>query len=755
MLGKFLKIFGGDNLGGEKPPPATAPAADKTPDVLANELVAEGNHAEQAGNLQVACERYRKAVETAPGNANAHLNLGIGLEAAGDIELACKSYETVLRIDPANSYANYNLGRHFFSRNDLVRAEPLLKLAVQSNPGFPEARVVLSMLLERGGDLAAAAAELEAALRDRPDYFGALGNYADLLLKLGRRDDARSALRKAATLQPGDFGANYKLANLFVQAGQHADAQRYFEQALRIKPDSIDTLAAMVNLHTTGGRLDAAANAAEAALRLRPDWPELLFNYGLIRKRQNRNSDAEVVFRKMIAIDPAFASAYQMLGATLVAQCRVQDALAILAEGRKRCPDAFELESAELFALNCVEEVSADELFQRHASYGKRLEQHKPARFAFRENSRDPGRRLRVGYVSSDLKRHVVPQFLLPLLEERDRSAIEIHCYSTGDTSDDMTARVRTQSDVWRDAGRMNSEQLADLIHNDHIDILIDLTGHSSVSNLEVFAQAPAPIQASWLGYLNTTGMTRMQYRLTDDYCDPPDLTDRYHTEKLVRLPNSQWCYRPYVEVDLEQEAPVRKNGTVTFGSFNHGMKITGGVRRLWSEILRKLPESRLLVAGMTDEQARENFHRDLEQSGVARGRITIFPYMAPEEYFRLFGKVDIALDTMPFSGGTTTCDALWMGVPVITLPGVKSWSRSASSVLVNLGLDDWVARSEQDYVRRAVAFSADASTIAELRRSLRSRMLGSPLMDRKQFARDVEAAYRRMWQSWCEQPGV
>jgi len=591
---------------------------------------------------------------------------------------------------------------------------------VQSNPGFPEARVVLSMLLERGGDLAAAAAELEAALRDRPDYFGALGNYADLLLKLGRRDDARSALRKAATLQPGDFGANYKLANLFVQAGQHADAQRYFEQALRIKPDSIDTLAAMVNLHTTGGRLDA-----------------------------------EVVFRKMIAIDPAFASAYQMLGATLVAQCRVQDALAILAEGRKRCPDAFELESAELFALNCVEEVSADELFQRHASYGKRLEQHKPARFAFRENSRDPGRRLRVGYVSSDLKRHVVPQFLLPLLEERDRSAIEIHCYSTGDTSDDMTARVRTQSDVWRDAGRMNSEQLADLIHNDHIDILIDLTGHSSVSNLEVFAQAPAPIQASWLGYLNTTGMTRMQYRLTDDYCDPPDLTDRYHTEKLVRLPNSQWCYRPYVEVDLEQEAPVRKNGTVTFGSFNHGMKITGGVRRLWSEILRKLPESRLLVAGMTDEQARENFHRDLEQSGVARGRITIFPYMAPEEYFRLFGKVDIALDTMPFSGGTTTCDALWMGVPVITLPGVKSWSRSASSVLVNLGLDDWVARSEQDYVRRAVAFSADASTIAELRRSLRSRMLGSPLMDRKQFARDVEAAYRRMWQSWCEQPGV
>ena len=749
MLGKLLKI-----LGGEKPPVVSSPGTDKTPESRADELVAEGNRAEQSGNLQAACEYYRRAVEAAPRNANAHLNLGIGLEAAGTIDQACRAYETVLEIDPANSYANYNLGRHYFSRNDLARAEPLLKRAIESNPRFPEARVVMSILLERNGDLAAAATELELALRDNPDYFGALGNYADLLLKLGRRDDAETALRKAVALQPGDFGANSRLANLLLQSGREADAQRFFENALRIKPASIDTLAALVNLHTAGGRLDAAAEAAEAALKLKPDWVELLFNYGLIRKRQNRNADAESVFRQLIGIDPAFASAYQMLGATLVSQCRVKDALDILAEGRKRCPDAFELESAELFALNCVEEVSAEELFQRHASYGKRLERHKPARFGFSGNSRDPGRRLRVGYVSSDLKRHVVSQFLLPLLEERDRSAIEVHCYSTGDTSDDMTGRLRAQSDAWHDAGLMNSEQLADLIHGDRMDILIDLTGHSGVSNLEVFAQAPAPIQASWLGYLNTTGMTRMQYRLTDNFCDPPDLTDRHHTEKLVRLPHSQWCYRAYVEVDFEREAPVRKNGYVTFGSFNHGMKITGGVRKLWGEILGQLPASRLVVAGMTDERAREDFLRDLERSGVDRARITIFPYIAPEEYFRLFGRVDIALDTMPFSGGTTTCDALWMGVPVITLPGTKSWSRSASSVLANLGLDDWIAASEQDYVRKAVRFAAEPLAIAELRQSLRSRMLRSPLMDRKQFVRDVEAAYRGMWHSWCGQAG-
>jgi predicted O-linked N-acetylglucosamine transferase (SPINDLY family) len=749
MLGKILKILGGDKRSAE-----TSRTVEENPDGLADQLIAEGNRAEEAGDLRVACERYRRAVQVAPRYANAHLNLGIGLEAAGDAEQACKSYRAVLDIDPSNPYANYNLGRHLFSLNAPTQAEPLLRRAIDSNPRFPEARVVLSRLLEQGGDTAAAASELELALRDRPDYFGALSNYADLLLKLDRRGEAESALRRAAALQPGDFNTNYKLARLLVDSGQPVDAEKYFSNALRSNPDSVDVLASLVNLHLAGGQLEAAARAAEAALKLRPDWLELLFNYGLILKRQTRNADAESVFRRMIAIDPAFAPAYQMLGAVLVSQCRLRDALDLLGEGRKHCPDAFDLESAELFALNCTEEISVGELYLRHAEYGKRLERHEPTRFEFFGTVRDPRRRLRVGYISPDFKRHVVPQFLLPLLEERDKSSVAIYCYSTGDTADEFTERVRAQSDVWHAAGRMSADQVADMIHRDRIDVLVDLTGHSSAPNLQVFAQGPAPVQVTWLGYLNTSGLTRMHYRLTDNYCDPPGLTDGYHTEKLVRLPRTQWCYRPFIEVDCEKEAPVQRNGYITFGSFNHAMKITGTARKLWGEILRKLPESRLLVVGIADGRARENFHRDLEQSGVDGGRITTLPYVSPEEYFRWFGKVDIALDTMPFSGGTTTCDALWMGVPVVTVPGVRSWSRSAGSVLTNLGLDDWIAESQEDYVRRAVQFAAKPPVICELRMSLRSRMLRSPVMDKRQFARDMDDAYRRMWHSWCEQPG-
>jgi predicted O-linked N-acetylglucosamine transferase (SPINDLY family) len=348
----------------------------------------------------------------------------------------------------------------------------------------------------------------------------------------------------------------------------------------------------------------------------------------------------------------------------------------------------------------------------------------------------------------------VVPLFLLPLLEERDRAAFEVVCYSTGDTNDKVTEKLRGLADVWRDAVRKPANEVADLIHGDRIDILVDLAGHSGTPNLRVFAQRPAPVQATWVGYLNTTGLTRIQYRISDDHCDPPGLTDRFHTEKLVRLPHSQWCYQPFSAVACEDKAPFESNGHITFGSFNQTVKITPLVRRLWGEILTQVPDARFLVVGVVDDRAREDLYRDLETAGVDRGRITMLPYIPIEEYYRSFGRVDIALDTMPFSGGTTTLDALWMGTPVITAPGVRSWSRSAASVLTTLGLPEWIAESEEDYVRRAVQFAQNPSTIAQLRRSLRSRMLASPLMDKRGFTRDMEQAYRRMWQSWCSQTG-
>jgi len=747
MLGKLLKLLNGGKAGAQDVPPAPGfEASDR--------LIAEGNRAEEVGDFPVACDHYRRAVAAAPRYAKAHLNLAIGLEAIGNAAEARRSYEAALAIDPGDVLANYNFGRQLFLGNSQDRAEQLLRRAIDGNPDFPDARIVLAQVLENKGDLNAAATELEMALRVRPDYLGALRNYADVLLKLDRLTDAETVLRRAAALEPGSFDTNFKLGAVLVRLQEPAEAERFFNQALRINPGSIHVHAALVNLHTGRGKLEAAAAAAEAALRLRPDWVDLLYNYGVILKRMMRLADAEPVFQRAIELDPAYWRAYHMLGAVLISQCRLRDALEVFEKGRANCADCFDLESAELFALNCMDDISVDELFARHQAVGKRLESLEPARFDVFDNAPGPDRRLRIGFVSADFRFHVVPLFLMPMLEHRNRSAIEVYCYSTGDTADDITERLRARSDVWRAVGRVSARDIADLIHRDRIDILIDLAGHSGVPNLRVFAQHPAPVQATWLGYLNTTGLTRIDYRLSDNQCDPEGLTDRYHTEKLLRLPHSQWCYRPFAEVDVDGEPPMLRNGYATFGSFNQTVKISAATRKLWAEILARLPASRLTIVGVSDSRARDDLYRDLADAGVDRDRITVIPYVRPEEYYRQYRQVDIALDTMPFSGGTTSCDSVWMGVPVVTVPGIRSWSRSAASVLATVGLNDWIAASPEDYVRRAVQFAQQPAMIAQLRTSLRSRMLESPLMDAPGFARDMENALRRMWRTWCAQTG-
>src|SRR5437773_499328 len=284
----------------------------------------------------------------------------------------------------------------------------------------------------------------------------------------------------------------------------------------------------------------------------------------------------------------------------------------------------------------------------------------------------------------------------------------------------------------------------------DAVDVLVDLSGHSGIPAFDLFAYRPAPVQASWLGYLCTTGLTRIDYRITDAYSDPPGTADRLHTEVLVRLPHVQWCYRPFVSIEPSGAPPCERHGFFTFGSFNQTAKLSRSVRKLWAEILRQLPGSRLALLGTPPGAARDLVLRDFTADGVEPGRVTVEPRIPRDDYFRWIDGVDLALDTMPYSGGTTTCDALWMGVPVLTLPGTRPVSRSAGSILTTVGLHDWIASTPEDYVRRAVAAASNAACLRELRGSLRARMRSSELMDEAQFARDMEGAYRGMWRAWC-----
>jgi predicted O-linked N-acetylglucosamine transferase (SPINDLY family) len=521
-------------------------------------------------------------------------------------------------------------------------------------------------------------------------------------------------------------------------------------RVVRRDPGSVEAHSRLFDIYHSRGDLSAAVAALERVLELRPDWADALYNYGVVLKGLRRLGEAENALRRAVAANPGHSRAYRLLGGVLLGQCRTGEALELYRAARRRCPEDLDLESAELFALNASDHAADDVLFEKHVAFGARIERAFPARFEPFRNPREPERRLRIGYVSGDFCYHVVTLFMMPMIERHDRSAYEVFCYSTSARADDYTRQLSARADVWREVASISESELASVINRDAIDILVDLGGHSGIPQLAVFAQQPAPVQVTWLGYLNTTGMTRIQYRISDHYADPPGLTDQRHTETLIRLPHSQWCYRPFISIPPAKTPPLAKTGHVTFGSFNQAFKISRTARGLWRDILERLPDSRLVIIGIGPGRAEGDLLADLAGTAVDRTRITIRPYVSLEDYFRSFDAVDIALDTTPCSGGTTTCDALWMGVPVITVPGSRPSSRSAASILTTAGLTGWIASSTEEYVRLAVEFAREEKTITQLRASLRGRMRESPLMDEFRFVRDVESAYRRMWQSWC-----
>ena len=679
----------------------------------ADRLIAEGNRAEDKGQHAQARDIYVRAVAAAPDYARAHVNLGIALEALGDLEGAAASHRAALAVDPSDPYANYNLAKLHFAAGAPAEANELVSRALQSRADFPEALVLHGCLLSMHGRALDSLVPFRRALSLRAD-FGTLFHYAQALRALDRHADAASALLRSLELEPRNADARAALA---------------------------DVLAAQ-------GDVAGSAAALELVLAERPAWPDALYNYGSMLRKLRRLPEAEAAFRRTIANQPDHARAYQMLGAVLLAQGCADKAVEVYREARARCPHDEGLASAELFALLCEETVAEDERFARHVAVGRLIEQTHPPRVRLFGNSRDAKRRLRIGYLSGDFCYHVITLQMLAVLQHHDRAAFEAYCYSSTESVDSYTQALQARADRWRSWRTLDEDAMADAIAADGIDILVDLAGHSSIPQLAVMAQRPAPVQATWIGYLSTTGLAAIDYRISDAVADPPGLTERYHTEAIARLPRTQWCWRPFITPAHAMTPPCAKNGYVTFGSFHGAMKLAPGVRRLWAEILSRIPGSRFVSIGVPPGPAQDALRRDL---GIARDRLTLVPYVALQDYMRWYDAVDVILDPAPYSGANTTCDALFMGVPVITAPGVRTASRSAASVLSAAGLSEFIADGSQDYIRKAIDVAGQPERLVGLRQSLRKTLQSSPIMDEPGFTRDLEAAYRRMWNRWCD----
>ncbi len=537
------------------------------------------------------------------------------------------------------------------------------------------------------------------------------------------------------------------------RTGDLAEAEKIYRRILSDHPEDANALHLLGLIAFQRNEPERAEDLIKKAIEINGSVPVFQYNLGNVLKRQNRLQDAADCYTASLSRDPGHLDALNNLGNVYREQGRIKEALEQFSRLLEMKPDCPECHSNLLLTLNYHSVQAPVQILKQHLEWA---EKHSGPITESRNhfpNDIDPGRRLRIGYLSPDFRRHSVAYFIEPVLEAHNHSTYDIVCYSNVAQPDTVTERLQQLSDKWRNIWQMPDRSVAERIRRDRIDILVDLAGHMGNNRLPVFGLKPAPVQVTYLGYPNTTGLSAIDYRLTDAWADPEGVTDSHHCEKLVRLPHGFLCFRPSENAPAVCDPPVRKAGRVTFGSFNNIAKVCPETVRIWSAILRSIPDSRLVLKSraLTDRITQGRIKAMFMQKGVPPDRIETIGYISSHEnHLALYGRIDIGLDPIGYHGTTTTCEALWMGVPVITLAGKTHASRVGVSLLSGIGMTDFIARTPSQYRKIAIRLANDPKRLHALRTGLRSRVSHAGLTDADTFTASLETAYRNMWRNWC-----
>ncbi|HET6247644.1 MAG TPA: tetratricopeptide repeat protein [Tepidisphaeraceae bacterium] len=627
---------------------------------------------------------------------SAELQSAMNLHRAGQLPEAEAGYRAILAREPTHALALHGLGlvHHMAGRNE--QAIALLRQAVAASPGAAEFRSNLAAVLGRVGRHDHAAAELQQAVRIKPDYADAWCNLGVALEKSNRIKEAEPAFRRAIELKPQAAAAHHYLGNALRRAGRIAEAEACQREAVRLKPDYSGAWGSLAGTLADQGRLEEVVMCRRKVAELRP---------------------------KSAAAGSALMSTLQYPASSTPA--------VLLAEARAWA--------------------------ERHAAALEAVP-------AAHDNDRDPDRRLRIGFVSGNLTAHPEGRFLRPLLANLDRGQFETTVYSASGRPDAVTATLRHLADRWREIRPHNDQRVAQKIRLDQIDILVDLTGHFGNNRMLLFARRPAPVQAIHFGYPGTTGMQAMGWRFTDEHADPISETAEgerafYTSERLARVEKFAWCYEVPLEARSVGELPARANGYVTFLCANNTIKIVPEAVALWARILKAAPNSRLKVLAEGGKAKEPGEQKDrsrylLEQfagHGVDADRVELSPRRSRGKYFEWIHSADIALDPFPYNGGVTSCDTLYMGVPLVTLSGDSYWARQGAAILKNIGAASLIASSPEEYVEIAIGLAGDLDGLEEMRGGLRRGLMASPIADVAGFAERLGRSYRSIWKSWCE----
>ena len=693
-------------------------------------LSAEPNHAAalnfrgllayQTGESNLAVELISKALRAMPDYVDAHSNLGVILNDQGKLEEAIASFLRALALKPDYAEVHSNLGNAYKDLGKLDYAVLSFRKAIALKPNSAELYFNLGNVLRDQGKLDEALACFRQALALRPNYVDAYMNLGSILKGQGRLEESVASYRQVLALDQGNAAAYYNLGNVLKIQGKREEAVESYRRSLVLDPDSADAHYNLGNVLRDQGKLEVAVASYRRALALKPDYAEVHNDLGVVFNEQGRLDEAIDSFRQALAVKPDHAIMHSNL----------------------------------LTCLNYLPEKSPFSYLDEARRYGKIAAGKVRVRFSDWNCNARP-ERLRIGMVSGDFRNHPVGYFLENVLVNINPARIDLVAYPTYHLEDDLTERIRSIFAAWKPLVGMNDAAAANLIHTDGPHILLDLSGHTRHNRLPVFAWKPAPVQATWLGYFASTGISEMDYLVADPVSVPASQQEQF-TEKVWYLPDTRMCFSiPALSEDLAPgPLPALGSGFITFGCFQHLSKINDEVLTVWSRILKALPQARLrLQTFLLDSlEIQEQLKQRLVLSGIGLQQVRFEKQVSRLDYLKAHAQIDIILDTFPFSGGTTTCEALWMGVPTVTLAGNRMLARQGASLLACAGLTGWIAESDDEYVTKAIAHATDLDNLARLRAGLRQQVLASPLFDGSRFAKNFEAALWGMWRQFQDE---
>ncbi len=670
----------------------------------------------QQNNFQLAIHLYQQILQAAPNNPTVLHLMGIVHAQIGQYEPAIKWVQNAIEIEPKETHFHASLGNIFWYQDNLNEAKRCYQNALTLDENNPIASHGMGNIQARQNKFDEAIYYYHLALEANPNYAEAYNGLGNALKHKSDIKAATENYQRAVDINPQFSEAHHNLASVFEVQGEFEQAIIHYEQAIAFNPNDFESCN----------------------------------NLGVLLENKGQITAAIGYYQKILAIVPNHAYALNNLGKALLNKGMVQAAITEFEKTLEVAPIYINAFSNLLMTLNYSEIHDAAAVYAAHQQFDERYVQPLADKIIPHMKDLESERPLRIAYLSNDFRRHATQPFIESILAHHDHQQFKIYCYHNFQGEDEVTQRIKQYADVWTPCAHISDEDLARKIRFDQIDILVDLAGHSAHNRVLVLVLRPAPIQITYLGYPNTTGMTTVDYRITDNYTDPEGVAEQYNAEKLIRMPHSWFCYHPLENTPALNSLPALEKCYVTFGVLHRYDKINDSMLKTWASILKQVKRSKLLVQNLAlqDAQLREEFEKRCKQAGIARKRLIIQDFVSSNDYLNVYHQIDICLDTFPYNGGRMTCDALWMGVPTVTLTGEKNVSRMGFSILSTVDLANLVADTPETYVDVCATLANDLAQLQTLRQGLRDKMLNSPLTDGINFTKQLETHYHQIWQN-------